>query len=236
MISVIMSVFNGDKFLKQAIESILNQTFTDFEFIIINDGSTDNTENIINNFNDDRIVKINNEKNIGLVKSLNIGLEIAKGDLLARMDADDVSYNNRFKEQVEFMDKHEEVGVLGTQVNHVDVLGNLIAVTNLPITHPDIVWRMLFNCPIIHPTVLMRADLIRKIGGYDINYKHIEDTELWSRLIDKTKMNNLKEVLYDRRLHGKSIISTQSEIQYKLGLKIKSYLVNEITGQKIAEK
>ncbi len=125
-VSVIMSVYNGDKYLREAIESILNQTFTDFEFIIVNDGSTDNSLEIIESYDDERIKTINNKKNIGLTKSLNKALKFAKGKYIARQDADDVSLPNRFEKQVEYLDSHPEVALVGTSVYLIDENGKII--------------------------------------------------------------------------------------------------------------
>jgi len=113
-ISVIMSVYNGEKYLREAIESILNQTFRDFEFIIINDGSTDKTSEILSSYNDPRIVIINNKRNIGLTKSLNKGLKMVKGEYIARQDADDVSLPERLERMVNFLDMNRDVGLLGS--------------------------------------------------------------------------------------------------------------------------
>ena len=115
-VSVLMSVYNTEEdFLRDAIKSILNQTFTDFEFLIINDGSKNNAEEVILSFNDDRIKYILNEKNLGLIDSLNKGLSLAQGEYIARFDSDDISSNKRLEKQVEFMDKNPNVGLLGTQ-------------------------------------------------------------------------------------------------------------------------
>ncbi len=113
-VTILMPVYNGEKYLKEALESILNQTFTNFEFLIINDASTDNSKNIINSFNDHRIKLIENKENLGLTKSLNKGISISQSEYIARMDADDISLPKRLGIQVKFMDKHPEIGAVGT--------------------------------------------------------------------------------------------------------------------------
>jgi len=113
-VSVVMPVYNGEKYLRESIDSILNQTYTDYEFIIVNDGSNDKTEEIILSYNDNRIRYIKNEKNLQIVKSLNRGIELAKGRYIARMDADDISLPRRFEKQITFMENNLEIGVCGT--------------------------------------------------------------------------------------------------------------------------
>ena len=115
-ISVVMPAYNAEKYIGEAIESILNQTFKDFEFIIINDGSVDHTKEIIREYNDPRIVLLENDKNRGIVLSLNKGLDAATGKYIARMDADDIALKNRFERQVEYLDEHKDIGVLGTGI------------------------------------------------------------------------------------------------------------------------
>lgn len=232
-ISVILSVYNGEKYLKEAVESILNQTFSDFEFIIVNDGSTDDTEKILDEFNDRRIVRLNNDKNMGLVKSLNKGLAAAQGKFIARMDADDISKPERFEKQIKFLEKNSKIGVLGTAMEQIDAKGKKISVLCPPLNHKLILWKMFFECPIFHPTVMMRRDILEKVGGYDISFIHTEDTDLWSRLYKLTRFANLSDVLHIRRLHNKSIISTQSDIQHKSGIIIKQRLFNEILGREV---
>ena len=230
-----MSVYNGAKYLREAVESILNQTFSDFEFIIINDGSTDDTEKIIAEFGDKRIVRLKNEKNIGLVKSLNLGLKIARGEFIARMDADDISNPERFEKQIKYFERHPETGVLGTNINHIDSRENFIAVLEQPATHYPIFWKMLFDCAIIHPTVMMKRDVVMETGGYDPRFIHTEDTELWSRLIFSTRFANLQEILHSRRLHGKSIMNTQSKTQYHFSVKIRKQLFEKLLEREVPE-
>ena len=126
-ISVIMPVLNAELYLKTAIESVLSQTIPDFEFIIINDGSTDKTEEIIKSYQDPRIIYIKNDTNIGLSKSYNLGIRASKGEFIARMDADDISFKDRFESQLEFLEAHQEVGVVGGGVILIDESGKEFA-------------------------------------------------------------------------------------------------------------
>ena len=127
-----MSVYNGEKYLREAIESILNQTFTDFEFLIVNDGSTDSSLEIILSYPDERIRVIRNDRNIGLTKSLNKALQQAKGEYIARQDADDISLQNRFEEQLIYLEKHPEVALLGTSAYKIDERGEILAKVIVP--------------------------------------------------------------------------------------------------------
>ena len=123
-ISVLMCVYNDEDWLKNSIDSIVNQTFTDFEFVIVNDGSTDNSLEIINSYSDDRIRIINNEENLGLPKSLNRGLNLCKSELIARMDADDISMNNRLEKQYKYLKKNKEIALIGGQAEYIDSDGS----------------------------------------------------------------------------------------------------------------
>lgn len=234
LISVIFSVYNGAPYLKEAIESVLNQIFTDFEFIIVDDGSTDETPKILDGFTDRRIVRLKNEKNLGLVQSLNKALGVAQGKFIARMDADDISLPERFAKQIAYLEKHPEVGVLGTAMTQVDKRGRPISVLVPPLHHEFILWQMFFGCPIFHPTVMMRRSIVAAAGYYDVNFIHAEDIELWSRLFNRTKFANLPETLYVRRLLPHSIIFTQSAVQYRSGIIIRQRLLKSFLGHAVS--
>lgn len=181
-ISVILPVYNGAKYLKEALESILEQSFSDFELIIINDGSTDQSEKIIESFTDPRIVYIKNPENLGLAKSFNIGIKAAKGAYIARMDADDVSLSHRFASQVEYLKSHPEAGVIGTAVTLMDGEDRTHKKHFKPLTHLKIKWQSLFSVPVFHPTVMARAEVLKE-NLFDESLFNSEDYELWSRLI-----------------------------------------------------
>ncbi len=202
MISVLMPVYNGEKYLKEAIESILNQTYTDFEFLIINDGSTDKTEEIILSYADDRICYIKNNQNLGIVKTLNKGINLATGEYIARMDADDISFPKRFEYQLAFMDKHLDVGVCGTWLK---TIGMVEEVWKMPISHDAILVETLFHSSLMHPTVFIRKsvlDLLDRI--YDEDFKWVEDYELWIRLAKKIQFRNISKVLLKYRIENRS--------------------------------
>jgi len=204
-VTVLMPVYNGDQYLKEAIDSILGQTFKDFEFLIINDGSTDKSIEIIESYNDKRIKLIHNEKNMGLIYTLNKGLELAKGKYIARMDADDISLPPRLQKQVDFMDKNKDVGVCGTWIKTFG--DNIISRKNkVPSDNEEIGIALLFNCVIMHPTVIMRKSLLDKYNlRYDEKHKDAEDYGLWVRCIHNFKLANIPEVLLNYRVLNTSI-------------------------------
>ncbi len=211
LVSVVMPVYNGEKYLREAIDSILNQTFKDFELLLINDASTDNSEKIINSYNDSRIIYIKNEQNLGLIKTLNKGLDLAKGEFIARMDQDDISHSERFEKQLIIFKKNPEIGVCGTwftlfRENHKDKI----------IEHPEyndsIKIGLLTSCFIGHPTVMMRKKAIENYR-YDVNYQAAEDFELWTRLIRVTQFYNIQESLLKYRFHSSNISVLENSVQ-----------------------
>jgi glycosyltransferase involved in cell wall biosynthesis len=230
-----MSVYNGEWYLREAIDSILAQTFRDFEFIIVNDGSVDNTQKVLNSYKDPRIVRLNNERNIGLVRSLNRGLRVARGEFIARMDADDASHPRRFEKQIEYLEAHPDVGVLGTYMEQIDETGRPLAPFQPPLSHGMIAWKMLFGCAIAHATVMMRSSLLGEVGSYNPLFKHIEDTELWSRLIHVTRFANLPARLYVRRWHQNCICNLHAETQYRVGAAIRRQLFETILKKEVGQ-
>jgi glycosyltransferase involved in cell wall biosynthesis len=209
LVSVVMAVYNGQTYLNEAIESILNQTFIDFEFIIINDGSSDNSLAIINSYTDKRVICIDNFDNMGLIYSLNKGIEIANGKYIARMDADDISCVNRLMEQVDFLENNESVGVLGC--NYIQFNENseteYLAIQN----QEEIMSNMIFNASVIHPSLLIRKSvLVDQLIIFNPSYKHAEDYELWSRLIFLTQFSSVPKTLFKYRVHNKQVTSVHN--------------------------
>lgn len=197
-VTILMSVYNGEKYLGEAIDGILNQTFKDFEFLIINDGSTDSTAEILQSYQDPRIKIINNEKNMGLTKSLNKGLKIAKGEYIARQDGDDVSLPTRLEEQISFLDKNKEVGLLGTAWYIIDENSQEIRISK----PTDGKYVVHFMC---HGTALIRKDCLKKVGLYREVFEYAQDYDLWLRIADEFEVRNIRKPLYKRRVHDVSI-------------------------------
>jgi glycosyltransferase involved in cell wall biosynthesis len=218
-ITVLMPVYNAEKYLKAAIESILNQSFTDFEFLIIDDGSTDKSIDIIHSYQDSRISVIKNETNLGLIASLNNGIELSKGEFIARMDSDDISYANRLEKQLAYMMQNPDIGISGSWMYTIDT-GEIIY---YPETHEKCKTFKFFNSPLAHPTVIFKRELFLKNNlKYSIDYPVCEDIELWKRCMKYTKLGNLCEPLLFYRIHS-SNVSLQNKFLQKKGL-LKYYI------------
>lgn len=200
-VSVIMPAYNAEKYLREAIDSILGQTFTDFEFIIINDGSTDSTKDIILGYDDPRIIYLENEHNAGICVTLNKGLDAARGRYIARMDSDDISMPERFSKQVEYMDSHPETGVLGTDI---EVFGEGIDPYVFTQSYESDLCSagLLFNSCFAHPTVFMRTELLRMNSlCYEDEYRGLEDLRLWWHIAKVSNLVNLPSPLLRYRMH-----------------------------------
>jgi glycosyltransferase involved in cell wall biosynthesis len=225
-ITVLMPVYNGETYLREAIESILAQSFRDFEFLIINDGSTDQSVSIIKSYYDPRIRQIDNDQNMGLVNTLNKGLLIAQGEYIARMDCDDISMPDRLKKQVEYMERHPNVGVCGTWI---EWYGEEY-VFEYPTDDRGIKEAMLSYCALAHPAVMFGPSLLKtKKIYYNSAFEHIEDYELWSRLAPITTFVNIPEMLLKYRIHPGQICRKYVERQNQLGTIIKGRMSELLT-------
>jgi glycosyltransferase involved in cell wall biosynthesis len=206
-ITVLMSVYNGEKHLQESISSILDQTFKDFEFIIINDGSTDRSREIIISCRDSRIRLVNNEKNIGLTRSLNKGLKLATGIYIARMDADDVSMPARFEKQVVFLDSHPSVGVVGINSLVIDEQGKPLFKINHPTVHGKIISKLLLDNKFVHSSVMLRKTCLKTSGYYNEDFQMAQDYELFLRLSLIARLANISESLHKWRMNQSAGIS-----------------------------
>jgi glycosyltransferase involved in cell wall biosynthesis len=226
-VSVLMSVYNGEAYLRQAIESILNQTFGDFEFIIVDDGSTDRSPEILAACakQDDRIRRLQNDSNLGLIASLKKGIGFAQGEYLARQDADDISLPRRFESQVAFLDQHPDVGVLGTWMMNVEENGRR-RIWETPLTDALIRWSLLFATSMVHASVMMRRSLLDEDDPYRPEMPHAEDYDLWVRLSEKTRFANLPACYYVRRRHEKRVSVRYEDAQRDTGIAV---MVGNIT-------
>lgn len=206
-VSVVMSVFNGDRFLTEAIESILKQTFRDFEFVIINDGSTDRTASILTSYEkSDSRVRVYDQENKGLIASLNRGCGLAHGKYIARMDADDVSMPGRLERQVRFLENHRGVGLLGGAAEIIDYQGRWLSLV-CPLLDDQSIRDALrsFSFPIFHAAVVMRKQTFDEAGGYRAQFMHAEDYDLWLRIIECWKVANLPDVVLRKRTHSEGV-------------------------------
>lgn len=209
-VTVLMSVYNGEKYLKEAIESILNQSFSDFEFLIFNDCSTDSTREIILSFNDSRIFLTDNKKNTGSSKTLNKGIGIARGKYIARMDADDISLPTRLEKQVKFFDAHPEAGVCSTWIKFTD--NNELFCP--PVDHEEIKIDLFASNALAHPAVMIRREMFIKYGlNYNETLLYAEDYELWVRCCQYFKLYNIPEQLLRYRRHAGQISSAKKSMQ-----------------------
>lgn len=212
LVTVLMSVYNGEKHLRETIDSILNQTFNDFEFIIINDGSTDRSRKIIESCNDKRIVLINQE-NKGLVKSLNYGISLAMGRYIARMDQSDVSFPGRLQREVDVLEADKEVGLVGVSYIAMDEKGKKIYEDHCPAENEVIQAKLINKNCFCHGAVMFRKRCLEEVGHYREIFSMAEDYDLWLRITEKYKARNIDELLYKWRIEISGATIARQSIQ-----------------------
>jgi glycosyltransferase involved in cell wall biosynthesis len=213
-VSVVMPVFNAERFLQEAIESVLNQSFGDFELIAIDDGSTDRSPEILSRYaRRDSRLRMYRQSHRALPATLNFGCSLAEGSYIARMDADDIALPDRFARQAGFLEDHPRVAILGTQLERIREDGTHMDTTNVPLQHAQISAQMLEYCCLHHPTVMMRADALRSLGGYREAFLAAEDHDLWLRAAERFELANLADVLLRYRIHTQATSFQQLEQQ-----------------------
>jgi hypothetical protein len=211
-VTVLMPVHDGAPFLRPAVESILGQTWRDLELLVIDDGSRDESVAIVQSYRDPRVRLHRHDGNRGLVATLNEGLELARSEYVARMDADDVAHPERLARQVEHLERHPAVAVLGTAVR--DIGKSPRYAYALPCDHDAIRARLLFDWAIAHPTVMLRPAVLRDLGlRYDAAYPHAEDYALWVELAARARVANLPEQLLQYRHHDRQVSAREREDQ-----------------------
>ncbi len=214
-VSVVMSVFNGAKFLSAAIESILGQTHRHLEFLIVDDGSTDDSTKILRHFESkDSRIKLTCRENTGLTRALNEALSLASGEFIARMDSDDLAEADRLSQQLIYFDQHADCVALGSRVLLIDPDGDPLAEEQPPETHESILatlWRGIGALP--HPTAMIRHGALKSVGGYREEFVCAQDLDLWLRLSEIGKLANLNQTLLRYRLHANSITIKRRELQ-----------------------
>jgi glycosyltransferase involved in cell wall biosynthesis len=206
-VSVILPAYNAERYIAAAVQSLLNQTFGDFELIVINDGSTDGTSAILHDLaSKNPRIQLVSRPNTGYVAALNEGIELAKGEFIARMDADDLSLPTRFEKQVAYLRVNPDCVLLGSNVAQMDVAGLVIGpMADIAYGHDAITHALLRRgWPIVHPAVMMRTDAVRKVGGYVVEYCPNEDHDLFLKLGEIGRLENLPEVLVHYRKHDGS--------------------------------
>lgn len=223
-----MPVFNAEKYLSYAIESILLQTFKDFEFIIVDDCSTDNSWKIIKDYarQDSRILPLRNSENLRTTKTLNRGLRVTKGKYMVRMDADDWSYPDRLQKQFDFMENRLNVGVSGGTIEICDERLKVLNLRRYPQTDENVRKIIFRYSPFAHPATIWRMKIIKEIGGYNENIPLTQDYELYFRVGQKSKFSNLSDVILKLRTHNdsSSLALGKSQEQFALYSRIKAFL------------
>lgn len=238
-VSVVMSVYNEEKYLPEAIDSILSQTFKDFEFIIINDGSTDKTKEILESYKDKRIRIINNEKNLGLAASLNIGIREARGEYIARMDGNDISLPERLERQINFLCQNSAIGLVGNWINFVDEDRELIKTIQYPTDSEEIenAFLELSHTEMCHASMMVRKQKAESIGFYREKFPNSEDYDFFLRFVEKYKMANIPEILYLVRVVPNSASTKRRAQQIKThDLAYKLYLERKKDGYDTLQK
>lgn len=209
-VSVVLPVYNAALYVKEAVQSVLNQTFQNFELLIYNDGSTDNSLEILQQFEDSRIRIVNYEKNIGLIQLLNNAFSEAKGEYIARMDADDVCLPDRFEKQVGFLDQHPNIGICG---GFLEIIGTN-EINKKPALDKDLRWWIFKGSPFAHPSVMIRNKvLIHSNLKYNPDAYVVEDFDLWWRMAFVTQLANLETVLLKYRIHPNQVSSSKNDLQ-----------------------
>ena len=216
-VTVLMSVYNREHFVREAIDSILAQTLHDFEFIIINDGSTDKTREIILSYKDPRIQLVDNSENLGIPKSLNKGLNLAQGEFVARFDSDDISEPQRLARQVAFLDANPKTVLVGSWYEEIDEQGNILQRCTLPCDCTQIRWGLLFYTPFLNSSAMFRRTVVLQgVGFYNQDFIYAQDHELWARIASLFPIANLSEYLVKYRVHPSSITLFHETRQYDL--------------------
>mgnify|MGYP003705971511 CR=1 FL=1 len=226
-----MAAYNSEKHIEESICSIINQTYENFEFIIVNDGSTDNTPSIIKKYaKQDKRIRYINQKNIGLTKTLIKFINKARGIYIARMDTDDISHPERLALQVDYLDNNQNIGVIGSWVNIIDEKGKVRRKKRLITESEKIKKRIIYSNQLVHGAATFRKDIYFLAGGYDSNFKYSQDYDLWLRMINKTNITNYPDYLYYVRYHTDSLTNKNFKSQREYAV---NAIVKNVSHQKI---
>lgn len=231
-VSVVMLAYNAERFVREAIASILQQTYTDFELLIIDDGSTDGTSAILQEYarRDVRIHIHTQPDNLGIASGRNLGLKLAQGKYLAVMDADDISLPERLAKQVAYLESHPETGVLGASAIVIDETSQRHEPMDFPASHRLIHWSLCFYDPIVNPVVMFRTELAYAAGGYRPEYPPTEDYDLWARLSTYTRLENLPERLLLLRKHSQNITVTKRRQNLEMSAAVSRHMFKNLLG------
>ncbi|MBW8769597.1 MAG: glycosyltransferase [Gemmatimonadetes bacterium] len=229
-VSVVMAVHDGERYIGAAVDSILGQQLGDLELIVVDDGSTDRSAEIVRARDDRRVRLITNERNLGLAPSLNVGLAAARGELVARLDADDVALPQRLARQVAFMDANPRVALLGSWYREMAADGTPGALVKLPTEHWELRWHMCLYSPFAHSAVLWRRTLVaERVGAYDERLAYSMDFDLWRRIAERLEVANVPESLLHLRAHERSMTATYGE-RAREGLRMQAAYAARLLG------
>lgn len=223
LISILMPAYNSERFISEAIDSMLNQTFKDFEFLIIDDASTDKTRNIIRNYQkrDKRIRVITNKKNLKIAATLNIGINKAKSEIIARMDPDDISHPDRLFIQYQFLKSHPKVAIVGANIQIIGNGNKLLCKREYPTASVKLKRIMFRYSPFAHPAIMFRKKVFEEFGGYDETMAVCEDIDLWFKIGGKYEFANIPKTLLTYRLVPSSGTHSNLKTVEIIGFKIK---------------
>lgn len=236
-VTVMMTVYNGEKYIGDTIESILNQTYSDFEYLIVNNGSTDKTVDIINSYNDSRIRLLHNKSMLNLAESRNVCFKEARGEYLAWIDADDISLPERFEKQVEVMEKYPEVGLCSTNLECIDEEGTVLGdVGWYQKSTVPLEWKLIWENQIAQPTVMLRKSILEQYKfQYRTAFPPAEDYDLWCRMALVTRIYRIYDILLHYRIHNNSTGTKNSGKSYRMSLEASTEYTFEIFGQKLPD-
>ena len=225
-ISVVMPVYNAKAYVAEAVQSVLRQTYRNLELVVIDDGSTDDSLGIVQQFDDRRIAIAKNSQNIGLVATLTKGLALSRGNFIARMDADDISEPERLAKQLHFLRGHPKVDIVGGAIHFFGSIRRPYTHV-FPTDHEDIRVAMLFYCPLAHPALMFRRSLVdRNLLSYSDDFRHAEDYHLWSQLLQSVRAANIRDLVLHYRLHTTQVSSEHVSPQYRVSKKVRELLLD----------
>ena len=230
-ISVVMPAYNAGKFLDEAVCSILDQTFRDFEFIIVDDGSTDDTAFILEKYaKADSRLRVFRQANEGMISALNRGCRLVRGYFIARMDADDISLHHRFERQLDYIEKNPKVGIVGTWITEIAIDGSVRG-NWCPSPLPKVLrWRHFFGGCVHHPSVLIRREILEKIDFYRPDAVHVEDIDLWLRASAITEFGNVPELLFKYRVWDGSVSQQRRLKAREIHMNLMASFISEFLG------
>src|SRR5262249_38405060 len=235
-LTVLLPVYNAARWVADAIASLLDQSFGDFELLAIDDGSTDRSLDVVRTFSDSRIRIVRNDRNRGLIETLNAGIAIARGNLLARMDADDLSHPDRFAVQVEYLDAHPDVAGVSCAYDLIDERGAPIP-SDWGLYRPTapiaLRWAPTFGCFFPPSGAVLRTPVLRECKGFDARYLHAEDYELWLRLAHEHPLANVPQVLLTRREHGGNVSTRYRDLQWHNAYRALQASLRRVLGREI---